>query len=52
MPEPTRPPSDWPAGHADEQRVSVRACTEPLAARAGTVAYINRIADRTLTAGL
>jgi DNA-binding CsgD family transcriptional regulator/tetratricopeptide (TPR) repeat protein len=47
--EPAQPPADWPAGHADEQRVWVRACTEPPAAQADTVAYLHRVAARTLT---
>jgi DNA-binding CsgD family transcriptional regulator len=47
--EPASPPSDWPDGHADEQRVWVRACAEPLAARADTVHDLHRIAARTLT---
>lgn len=49
MREPAQPPADWPAGHADEQRVWVRACTEPPAARTETVEYLHRIAARTLT---
>jgi DNA-binding CsgD family transcriptional regulator len=49
MHEPAERPADWPGGHADEQRVWVRACTEPVGARADTVAYLHRIAGRTTT---
>jgi DNA-binding CsgD family transcriptional regulator len=49
MHAPDVPPPDWPAGHVDEQRVWVRACTEPLTAQPETVAYLHRIAERTLT---
>jgi len=49
MREPAQPPADWPAGHADEQRVWVRACTEPPAARTETVEYLHRIAERPST---
>jgi DNA-binding CsgD family transcriptional regulator len=49
MREPAQPPADWPAGHADEQRVWVRACTEPPAVRTETVEYLHRIAERPLT---
>ncbi|OLB75595.1 MAG: hypothetical protein AUI14_20675 [Actinobacteria bacterium 13_2_20CM_2_71_6] len=49
MQEPAHPPANGPDGHADEQRVWVRACTEPLTARADTVEYLHLIASRTLT---
>jgi hypothetical protein len=49
LPEPAPPPADWPDGHADEQRVWVRACVGPLAAQAHTVEYLHRIAARPLT---
>jgi DNA-binding CsgD family transcriptional regulator len=43
--EPAPPPADWPAGHADEQRVWIAACTEPFANRAETVPYVHQIAS-------
>jgi DNA-binding CsgD family transcriptional regulator len=49
MQEPAHPRANGPDGHADEQRVWVRACTEPLTARADTVEYLHRIASRILT---
>jgi hypothetical protein len=49
MQEPAHPRANGPDGHADEQRVWVRACTEPLTARADNVEYLHRIASRILT---
>ncbi len=46
--EPTPPPSDWPDGYADEQRVWIRASASPLAAHADSVERLHRIAARTL----
>ena len=45
---PSRPPADGSLGYADEQRVWVRACTDPFADE-GTVAYLRRIAGGTVT---
>src|SRR6266536_3564322 len=48
--EPPPPaPVDWPAGHADEQRVWIAACTEPFANRAKTVPYLHQIASGPVT---
>jgi tetratricopeptide (TPR) repeat protein len=47
--EPTPPPVDWPAGHADEQRVWIAACTEPFANRAKTVPNLHQIASGPVT---
>ncbi|HEV8165604.1 MAG TPA: AAA family ATPase, partial [Actinomycetota bacterium] len=47
--EPAPPPVDWPAGHADEQRVWITACTEPFANRARTVPYLHQIASGPVT---
>jgi DNA-binding CsgD family transcriptional regulator len=49
MHEPAGSPADWSPGSADEQRVWVRACTEPSTAQADTVAYLHQITERTLT---
>jgi len=49
--EPVPPPSDWPAGYADERRLWVRACTDPFGKRAETILYLHRIAGRTTDAG-
>jgi predicted ATPase len=38
--EPSQPPANWPAGHADEQRLWIRACTEPFGNRAEIVALL------------
>ena len=47
--EPARPPPEWPAGYADEQRIWIRAATDPFGSRADTIRYLRRIAGRTLT---
>jgi ATP/maltotriose-dependent transcriptional regulator MalT len=44
--EPTPQPPDWPAGHADVQRVWITACTDPFGKRTETVPYLHRIAAR------
>jgi DNA-binding CsgD family transcriptional regulator len=44
--EPAPQPSDWPAGHADVQRVWITACTDPVGKRTETVPYLHRIAAR------
>jgi DNA-binding CsgD family transcriptional regulator/tetratricopeptide (TPR) repeat protein len=49
MEEPAQPPEDWPAGYADEQRVWIRACTDPFRRRTEAVACLQRVAGRTLT---
>jgi len=41
---PTPPPPDWPAGHAELQRVWIRACTGPFGKRRDTVADLHRVA--------
>jgi hypothetical protein len=47
--EPAQPPANWPAGHADEQRVWIRACSEPFGNRAEIVPYLHRIASGPVT---
>jgi DNA-binding CsgD family transcriptional regulator len=42
--EPAPQPPDWPAGHADVQRVWITACTDPFGKRTETVPYLHRIA--------
>lgn len=49
LPEPAQPPPDWPDGLADEERVWVRACTDPVAGHAGGVELLHRIVPRTVT---
>ena len=44
--EPAPQPPDWPAGHADVQRVWITACTDPFGKRTETVPYLHRIAAR------
>jgi DNA-binding CsgD family transcriptional regulator len=47
--EPVQPPADWPVGLADEQRVWVRACVEPLTAHTKGVDQLHRIAAGPVT---
>jgi DNA-binding CsgD family transcriptional regulator len=49
MEEPAQPPAGWPSGYADEQRVWIRACTDPFATRAENVSCLQRIAGGTVT---
>jgi DNA-binding CsgD family transcriptional regulator len=49
--EPVPPPPDWPAGHADQRRVWVRASTDPFGKRADTIPQLHSIADRTTDLG-
>lgn len=49
MREPDVPAAGWSAAQAEEQRVWVRACTEPLSAQAETVAELHRITGRPVT---
>ena len=42
--EPAPQPPEWPAGHADVQRVWITACTDPFGKRTETVPYLHRIA--------
>ena len=44
--EPSPQPPDWPAGHADVERVWTAACTDTFGKRAETVRYLHRIAAR------
>ena len=44
--EPVPSAEDWPASRADEHRIWIRACTDPFGARAETVPYLRRIAER------
>ncbi len=47
--EPELSAEGWPASLADEFRIWIRACTDPYAARAETVPYLQRIADGSLS---
>jgi tetratricopeptide (TPR) repeat protein len=47
--EPVPEPADWPAGHADVQRVWITACTDPFGKRTETVPYLHRTAARPVT---
>jgi len=49
--EPVPPPPDWPAGHADQQRVWVQASTDPFGKRADTIPYLHSIAGQTTDLG-
>jgi DNA-binding CsgD family transcriptional regulator len=46
--EPAAPAQDWPASSVDENRIWVRACTDPFGARAETVPHLHRIAGGSL----
>ena len=47
--EPELSAEGWPASLADEFRIWIMACTDPYAARAETVPYLQRIADGSLS---
>ncbi len=49
LPEPVRPAGNWPASHADEQRIWIAACTDLFGARAETVPCLQRMARGTVT---
>ena len=40
---------NWPASRADENRIWIRACTEPFGERAESVRYLHRIAGGSIT---
>src|SRR5712691_3719501 len=46
--EPAPQPPDWPAGHADVQRVWITASTDPFGKRTETVLHLHRIVARPL----
>lgn len=49
LPEPAHPPTDWPDGLADEERLWVRACTDPVIGHATSVELLHRIVARKAT---
>ncbi|TDW21961.1 AAA family ATPase [Kribbella kalugense] len=49
LPEPAQPTADWPDGLADEERIWVRACTNPVAGHADGVELLQRIVTRPVT---
>jgi DNA-binding CsgD family transcriptional regulator len=46
--EPALSAQDWPASSVDENRIWIRACTDPFGARAETVRYLHRITGGSL----
>jgi DNA-binding CsgD family transcriptional regulator len=47
--DPAQLAADWPVGHADEQRVWIRASTDPFGKRTETVPYLHRVARGSVT---
>src|SRR5258708_37643362 len=47
--EPVSSAEDWPARRADEHRIWIRACTDPVGARAETIPCLHRIAGGSLS---
>jgi len=45
--DPVPRPPDWPADHADQQRVWIRASMDPFGQKAETILLLHRVADRT-----